>query len=230
MTRSSDTECRMRIVVLEDDRDRQGEFSSALSAKFPAFELCFAETAGDAIRLLDEAFDRIALADLDHDLNLLMTSAGNALDPGCGQDVVDYLLRHAPGFPVLIHTTNDSAGARMQAELTDAEWTTRRVVPYGDLEWVAEVWAPAARDLIVESVPAAGHDSLASPTPARAGTLASAAVRSLAQADRLLNDLCTEEGAMGARRDRLVDIIGDLRSRIAQLAKLVEQQELSGTH
>jgi hypothetical protein len=143
----------MRVVILEDDSERREAFREVIASRFPRFELCFAETAGDAIRLIDEAVGRLALAALDHDLDVLKTSAGTSVDAGSGLDVVDYLLRKPPTFPVLIHTTNQRAGDQMESRLRDAGWNLARVVPFGDLEWIAEAWFPAVRNLIVAHVP-----------------------------------------------------------------------------
>ncbi len=64
----------------------------------------------------------------------------NMIDPGTGRDVAEYLATKTPVCPVLIHTTNTPAGAGMEMTLKEAGWKSERIVPYGDMEWIAGVW------------------------------------------------------------------------------------------
>jgi hypothetical protein len=40
----------------------------------------------------------------------------------------------------------------MQMVLTEADWTTYTVAPYGDLAWIEESWFPTVRRAIVDAV------------------------------------------------------------------------------
>jgi CheY-like chemotaxis protein len=195
---------RMRVVILDDDADRREMFRDTLASRFPHFELQFAETAGDAIRLIDEAADRLALAALDHDLDVLKTSSGTNIDAGSGLDVVDYLLRKPPAFPVLIHTTNQTAGDQMESRLRDGSWNVARVVPFGDWEWIAAAWFPAARKLIVAHVP--------QPRPAVASP---SAIEVLKGAIETIHHVLESSHVSGTDQSILTGAICDLESRMA---------------
>jgi hypothetical protein len=150
---NSDPSAHLRIVILEDNLDRQGAFRDVLSDRFPMFELRFAVTSGECVRLIDEAYDRIAIVALDNDLDVLRTSFGTAVDAGTGVEVAEYLARRQPAFPVVIHTTNTAAGDKIESLLGRNGWPHSRVVPYGDLEWIPAEWFRAVRNRIVEHSP-----------------------------------------------------------------------------
>ena len=117
------------------------------------FELCFAVTSGEGVRLIDEALDRIAMAILDNDLDVLQTSFGKSVDAGDGIQVAEYLSRRPPTFPVVVHTTNTPARERIVNLLTTAGWAVSTVVPYGDLEWIGKEWFRAVANAIKEHPP-----------------------------------------------------------------------------
>lgn len=146
---------RMRIVILEDNEDRQAAFRTVLEERFPMFELRFAVTSGECVRLIDEALDRIVLIALDNDLDILRTSFGNPVDAGDGIQVAEFLMRRKPSFPVVVHTTNTHARRRIEELLGSTEWAVTTVVPYGDREWIAREWFSAVRNAIVETAPRA---------------------------------------------------------------------------
>jgi hypothetical protein len=50
---------------------------------------------------------------------------------------------------VVIHSTNSAAATGMEMVLQEAQWQTRRVVPFGDLEWIPTQWFRAVRRAIV---------------------------------------------------------------------------------
>lgn len=77
---------------------------------------------------------------------------GQSSDSGTGRDIADWLARTEPVWPVVIHSTNTAAAEGMQFVLEDAGWNVRRIAPYGDLEWINDIWLRTIRDAIVASV------------------------------------------------------------------------------
>ncbi len=150
----------MRILILEDNADRQVEMSAVLRDRFPYPIEFFSAAAPMLARIQDSGLEEVAAIILDHDLEMLRGGAGDWIDPGSGQDIVHFLKSLWPGPPVVIHTTNRAAGDSMEALLRESGWSVSRVVPYGDLEWIRETWFRTVRNAIVETVP------IPLPTPA----------------------------------------------------------------
>ena len=141
----------MKIAILEDNHERQTVMEQCLRDRFHQHEIVFFDSA-DAMRLyLEHNFESILLIDLDHDLELKPQRNGKVVDPGTGRQVADFLAQRAPTCSVVIHTTNSAAGDGMEFLLRDAGWTVSRVHPYGDMEWIPEVWFRAIRNAIVAS-------------------------------------------------------------------------------
>jgi hypothetical protein len=128
-------------------------FRDLLAERFPMFEVCFAVTSGECVRLIDEAFDRVVATVLDNDLDVLRTSFGKSVEAGDGIQVAEFLARRKPAFPVIVHTTNDGARRRIEEILSVKGWTVTTVVPYGDQEWIAKEWFRAVRNAVVETAP-----------------------------------------------------------------------------
>lgn len=157
----------MKIVVLEDNLDRQRAMRECLADRFPMYEQHFFATAADMIRFLEQSLEETLVIALDHDLELQPGPNGSWIDPGTGRDVADFLTRREPVCPVIIHTTNTPAAAGMELTLSDAGWRTARVIPFDDLTWIATDWFRAMRRGIVG--PIQGESTPALPiTPARA--------------------------------------------------------------
>lgn len=150
----------MEIAILEDNEDRCETMRSLLADRFPQYPVRFFATAAEMIRHLRmHLANTIAIA-LDHDLDLIPGAPNRMFDPGTGRDVADYLATESPVCRVVIQTTNIPAAHGMEQTLRDAGWKTQRVAPYGDLEWISEIWFPAIRKAIVHgpaSRPAAQH-------------------------------------------------------------------------
>ena len=140
---------RMKILVLEDNADRQAAMKRCLEDRFYQFEAGFFDDAREMTEYLDSHLDETILISLDHDLELKSNGAGDTLDPGTGREVADYLARHRPVCPVIIHTTNAPAAAGMEMVLQENKWETRRVAPFGDLEWIPTQWFRNVRQAIV---------------------------------------------------------------------------------
>jgi len=138
---------RMTIAVLEDNDERIGAMQRYLADKFPFFDVRFFRTAYAAIEWIPEHSSQIICLSLDHDLE---APAGEP-DPGSGRDVAEFVARLQPQFPIVIHSTNTHAAIAMEALLQERGWTVSRVLPYGDLAWLAEIWLPAIRAAVVDS-------------------------------------------------------------------------------
>lgn len=141
------------IAILEDDSDRQAAMADCLEDRFPQYPIRFFATAAEMIWHLRRNLSDVIVIGLDHDLELVPIVGKSLLDPGSGRIVADYLASVAPVCPVVIHTTNAPAGDGMEAILQDAGWATSRVTPYGDLQWIPEVWLRAMRDAVVRHTP-----------------------------------------------------------------------------
>ena len=143
----------MKIVILEDNADRQMAMRACLADRFYQYEIHFFDDSCEMIRFLDEYLSDAIVIALDHDLDLKPGPEGRCIDPGTGREVADFLAKKEPTCPVFVHTTNSLAAVGMEAVLRDAGWKTRRVVPFGDLEWIDSVWFSAMRRAIVGPVP-----------------------------------------------------------------------------
>lgn len=136
------------IIILEDNDERREMMRSRLLAEYPSLTIRFFATAAEAIREIERQKNDLAVISLDHDLDLISIDSRRTLDPGTGRDAADYLAAQSPFCTVVIATTNTAAGAGMEQLLSDSGWWTRRVHPFGDLEWIDEVWAPAMYDAV----------------------------------------------------------------------------------
>jgi len=141
----------MKIVILEDNCDRQGAMKSCLLDRFHQYDIVIFDNARTMCDFLETNLTSALLICLDHDLELPVQQNGKVTDPGSGRDVADWLALKPACCPIVIHTTNSAAGDGMEFLLRDAQWQVQRVHPYGDLEWIPAVWFRAVRDAIVSS-------------------------------------------------------------------------------
>jgi hypothetical protein len=141
----------MAIAILDDSLERCSEMLAVLKDRFHQFDIRCFQTPAEMIEFLEQRDDEIIAISLDHDLEPTRTENGSSPDPGTGRDVSRFLAGRKPVCPVIIHTTNVSAAAAMKAELEEAGWTTDRVYPMNDLQWIAEEWFPVMRRVIVDS-------------------------------------------------------------------------------
>ncbi|MBI1904351.1 MAG: hypothetical protein HYS13_24920 [Planctomycetia bacterium] len=141
----------MHIVILEDNEDRRAAMLDCIRDRFPQYPVALFATAAETIRFLALHLAETLVVDLDHDLELVPGAAGRLFDPGTGRDVADYLAAQPPCCPVVIHTTNGTAAIGMEQVLADAGWKTFRIAPYGDLDWIGELWLPTMRSAIVST-------------------------------------------------------------------------------
>ncbi len=130
----------MRIVNLEDNSDRQLATRKCLTRRLPDARIEFYDSAHAFISSLTLAADDVELIALDHDLEMIDSGDGTLVDPGTGMDAAEWLAQSSLETPFIVHTTNLPAGERMMSTLQNAGWSVQRVVPYGDTEWIREVW------------------------------------------------------------------------------------------
>jgi hypothetical protein len=141
----------MHIVILEDNEDRRTAMLDCLRDLFPQYPVAFFATAAETIRFLALHLAETLVVDLDHDLEMVPGANGRLFDPGTGRDVADYLATQPRCCPVVIHTTNGPAAIGMEQVLGDAGWRTYRIAPYGDLDWIGQVWRRTMRNAIVSA-------------------------------------------------------------------------------
>jgi hypothetical protein len=139
----------MKIVILEDNMDRQAVMRECLADRFYTFEPHFFDDSCEMIRFLDAHLAETILISLDNDLDMKTGPDGRSYDPGEGRRVAEFLARQGPVCPVLIHTTNAPAADDMTRMLRGAGWKTRRVVPFDDTEWIKTDWFFTVRRAIV---------------------------------------------------------------------------------
>lgn len=126
----------MRIFLLEDNADRLREFTAVVSQKYWSFSAEPCRSATRAIDILTHQLSSIDLICLDHDLE---TPTGEP-DCGTGMDVVHWLVSQPIRKPVLIHTTNTTAGREMEATLKAAAFSCYWLVPFDGNEWIKSAW------------------------------------------------------------------------------------------
>ena len=129
-----------KIALLDDEPDRIVAMRSLLSRWLPKCEVIVFENAPEMIVWLKDNLNQVGLLSLDHDLGPCKLREGSSFDPGIGRDVADFLASQSPQCHAILHTTNLFAAPGMKQVLSDAGWTVSHVVPYGDLDWVGEVW------------------------------------------------------------------------------------------
>ena len=142
---SDPAEPRTEVVVLEDDPRRRAAMRAVLAEQVPGCPPRFFTTAPEAARYLADHPGRVRAVALDHDLDPIPVHPRRSLDAGTGRDVADVLAARRPFCEVVIHTTNRPAALGMERELAEGGWTTRTVVPHGDLGWVRTDWIAAVR-------------------------------------------------------------------------------------
>lgn len=141
----------MQILILEDNEDRRAIMQDCLHDRFHQYESVFFDDANTMRDYLKANLPSALVISLDHDLELKSVQNGDLIDTGTGREVADFLASQPPSCPVIIATTNSTAGESMEFLLRDARWETHRVYPWGGLEWISNQWFPAIRKAIVGS-------------------------------------------------------------------------------
>ncbi len=153
----------MKIAILEDNLDRQAIMRACLADRFYMYEAHFFDDSCEMIRFLERNLDETLVIALDNDLELKPGPDGRPVDPGSGCHVAEFLASRLPVCPVVIHTTNAIAGTKIDELLRQAGWTTRRVVPFDDMNWIQTDWFPAIRRAIVGPVRRDNRSSVSPP-------------------------------------------------------------------
>lgn len=156
----------MKIVILEDNRDRRDAMARCLADRLYPFDAVFFESPQPMLAYLRAHLGETICISLDHDMELIDDGQGRLHDPGTGREIADLLATHPPQCPVILHTTNTVAADGMTAVLTEAGWKVYRVVPWGDLEWVYAAWVRTLRRAIVDAAQPVQHTSPNSALPA----------------------------------------------------------------
>lgn len=134
------------VGILEDDAEgRIPLFRRVLDEL--KIDAVFHDNAPDFLKWLESAAGRVALLSLDHDLGPTRERDGREFDPGTGRDVSKYLIRVAPRFPVIVHSSNPLDGPAMVFDLEPAGWRVLRLPPWGD-DWIPTAWARRVRELL----------------------------------------------------------------------------------
>jgi hypothetical protein len=142
----------MKIVILEDNPDRQAVMRACLADRFYTFDAHFFDDAGETIRYLDDHLADTVVISLDNDLDLKSGPDGRSIDPGEGREVADFLAGKPVVCPVILASTNSFAVNAMEGVLRDAGWKTFRVVPFDDTNWIKTDWFFAMRRAVVGPV------------------------------------------------------------------------------
>jgi hypothetical protein len=142
----------MKIVILEDNADRQAVMQACLADRFYTFDAHFFDNAPDATRFLADHLAETLVISLDNELELKPGPDGRWIDPGEGRQVAEFLAGREPVCPVIIATTNSTAAVAMEDVLRGAGWKTRRVVPFDDTRWIETDWFSALRRAVVGPV------------------------------------------------------------------------------
>jgi CheY-like chemotaxis protein len=141
----------MKILVLEDNKDRREAMRECLAERLYPYESVFFVVPQPMLRYLREHLEEVICISLDHDMELLVDAQGQLSDPGTGREIADYLATQSPQCHVVVHSTNTAAAEGMESVLTESGWTVNRVAPWGDLDWVGASWFPTVRRAILEA-------------------------------------------------------------------------------
>ncbi len=108
---------RSRILALDDDPTRHAMFSAAMGAA-----VTHVETSAQAIAALaEQSWDAVLL---DYDLDQF-----GAIDPGCGEDVVDWIINQSSRLAktlFIVHSHNYIMGPVMERKLSAAGFRVLR--------------------------------------------------------------------------------------------------------
>ncbi len=127
----------MTILILEDDEERGSDLKTASEAI--GLKVIMTADVNQAIKIVTE--NKIQLASLDHDLGHPKLS---------GTDVALALTKIPASFPVMVHSSNYSAGRGMVEIMTNAGWDARFCGRNGgetQEAWLV-TWVSAIRDAL----------------------------------------------------------------------------------
>jgi len=137
----------MLLAILDDKKNRRAEMEASLLQSGSDISVEHFDNAPDMIAWLARHIEEVDLVSLAHDLGPSRFRDGMLFDPGTGRDVTDFLLEMDRSFPVIVHTSNNTAGQRMVNMLEEAEWPCFRVEAKDDLAWINAKWAPLVAEV-----------------------------------------------------------------------------------
>jgi hypothetical protein len=135
--------CKL-ILILEDNEDRIKNFRFAVKSLGENLTLRIWFDAPTMIAEMSSVLNQACLISLDHDLN---PQPDVRTDPGTGLEVAEFIAKHSPICPVLIHSTNHEKAWSMHNEFRFAGGQVDRVGPIGD-DWVQCLWLPKVKALL----------------------------------------------------------------------------------
>lgn len=140
------------IFILEDNPARLVAMHRVLDLELPAHARHVEDDCSKAIAWLSAHLADVDLISLDHDLDSVpRPGEDRQVDHGCGRGVVDHLETQHPTCPVIVHTSNATAGDGMYFALHRAGWPTYRVYPSDHHRWIGREWADQIRELKAKS-------------------------------------------------------------------------------
>ena len=132
------------IVILEDNDERRDAMTARIMERLPMYNLFITDDPNEFIRYVQEYSRDILVVSLDHDLYERFDQSTELT----GMLVVDHLIQCDPTFPVLLHTSNQPDGERMQTRLREVGWTVEWITPFLDTAWIIDEWYPALKRAI----------------------------------------------------------------------------------
>ena len=136
------------VAILEDDTNRLLEMKACLDELLPEYVHCFFDSATEMVNWLEENISSVVLISLDHDLPIIQYRMGKRVEAGTGRFVADYLATREPVCPVIVHSLSSNNGEGMARVLTDTKWPVTRIQPFGEYEWVRQIWKPLIENYI----------------------------------------------------------------------------------
>ena len=133
------------VAILERESDVLKIMIPLLRKHFPHLAVVSFCSATPLIDWLTGYLDSCALISLNDDLGPPRKRGREMIDPGCGREVVEFLLTREPACPVILHAAASEAAPRMENTLLDAGWSCLRVTPYEDRLWIKEAWIEAVQ-------------------------------------------------------------------------------------
>ncbi len=133
---------RTLIAILEDNAERIAALNALLDDKLPIYDRLITDVPRLLIERILQQPDDLLILSLDHDLF-------ESVSPDAvGMEVIDSLLTLPAAFPVLVHSSNAPAAARMVRRLSKRGWDVSSVMPIEGTDWIPREWYFELRQLI----------------------------------------------------------------------------------
>lgn len=129
------------VFLLEDNPARLAEMLAVLRDVLPRWDVHVEDDCQKAIDWFAANQAAVGLISLDHDLDsVVRPGEPPGVDHGWGRPVADFIAIQPPTCPVIVHTSNATAGDGMFFELQCRGWPVHRVYPFESHSWVARDW------------------------------------------------------------------------------------------